>query len=117
MDIMQDNTSLTSCDALKVWEAFSEEEKEKICRVADEIGKIVNRIMDALIPIIEQIAEMIRPVIERAMQLCRDLSHEIIMAYPNKRVVHLALHAKKARTRKKNLHRIWKDSIERGREI
>lgn len=92
MDIKQDNTSLTSCDALKVREAFSEEEKEKICRVADEIGKIVNLIMDALIPIIEQIADM---------------------ACPNKRVVHLALHAKKARTRKKNLHRIL-NSIKGG---
>ena len=36
------------------------------------------------------------------------VAQEVLTACPNRRVVHLALYAKKHRTRKKNLHRAFK---------
>lgn len=39
----------------------------------------------------------------------RLFTNMIFAAYPNKRVKHLTKHAKKARTRKKNINRIIKD--------
>lgn len=41
---------------------------------------------------------------------------EIFNNYPNKRVKHLALHAKKLRTRKKNARRIARDELRRRRQ-
>lgn len=58
----------------------------------------------ALQPIIESLAEMLQPVIKAIAELLP----RIIDLYPNKRVIHLAKHGKKARTRKKNINRIIK---------
>ena len=64
---------------------------------------------------IEKLAEMIPPIIETIVELLplyigaiRDLSERTLTLYPNKRVLHLAKHGKKARTRKKNINRIKK---------
>ena len=42
-------------------------------------------------------------------QMAKALGDYVYDRYPNRRVVHLALHGKRARTRKKNRHRIWRD--------
>lgn len=47
--------------------------------------------------------------LNEAVSCITDFCNSIIFEYPNKRVVHLALHAKKKRIRKKNLHRIYND--------
>lgn len=57
---------------------------------------------EALQPIIEMIAETLPPIIETIA----DVMAQIIELYPNKRVVHLAKHARKERVRKKNIKRI-----------
>ena len=43
-----------------------------------------------------------------------ELSERVIKIYPNKRVLYLALHSKKKRTRKKNVHRIIREMIANG---
>lgn len=58
----------------------------------------LSRFIEEAIPIIREYAKI-------AVKICE----KCISLYPNKRVVHLALHAKKERTRKKNMHRILKD--------
>ena len=70
-------------------------EKQKEC--VDAFNNVSN-VIDALLPTIKKIAQQVA-----------DIYRKIISAYPNKRVVHLALHSKKKRTRKKNIHRILKD--------
>lgn len=75
------------------YERLTDDQKEKA-----EIGcYMIGRALNDLIPFI---ANTIKAV--------QELSKTIIETYPNKRVVHLALYGRKARTRKKNIHRIYK---------
>lgn len=70
-------------------------EKQKQCI---EAFNNVALVVDALLPTIKKLAQQYAVIAKK-----------VISAYPNKRVVHLALHGKKKRTRKKNMHRILKD--------
>lgn len=54
---------------------------------------------------VKDIMDWLFPIFKQALEYAADA----LAQYPNKRVVHLALHGKKSRTRKKNLHRIYKD--------
>lgn len=54
---------------------------------------------------IKKIIPTLQELVNQTVKVCQ----EIVSFYPNKRVVHLALHAKKKRTRKKNINRILKD--------
>lgn len=60
----------------------------------------LSKVADTIVPIVENIKNLVKAMCEFAKK--------IIDLYPNKRVVHLASHGKKARTRKKNIHRIGK---------
>lgn len=74
------------------YERLTDEQKEKA-----EIGcYMIGRALYKLIPFIEN-----------TIKAVQEFSKTIINTYPNKRVVHLALHGK-GRTRKKNIHRIYK---------
>ena len=48
------------------------------------------------------------PTIKKILKSIVVWSHEIMKCHPNKRLVHLAFHSKKGRTRKKNRRRIIK---------
>lgn len=66
---------------------------------------------------IEAVGRMIEnivPVIKRMTKLALDIAKGIIKAYPNRRVVHLALYGK-GRTKKKNMNRIKRDMF-KGRD-
>lgn len=56
--------------------------------------------LQAVVAAFQRLMETLTPI-------CKELS-EIIELYPNKRVVHLAKHARKERVRKKNINRILK---------
>lgn len=78
----------------EVFDLMSDEEKQKLVAAFG----MVSRLVENLVPICKELAKSVAAI-------CR----KIIAAYPNKRVVHLAFHGKKKRTRKKNMHRILKD--------
>lgn len=61
----------------------------------------------AITPVVEAI-KGIMPVVKELANFIGKLYVSIMQEYPNKRVVHLALHGKKERTRKKNINRIYK---------
>lgn len=61
----------------------------------------------AITPVVEAIKGII-PVVKEMANAIGKLYESIMQEYPNKRVVHLALHGKKERTRKKNRNRICK---------
>lgn len=65
----------------------------------------VCRLIEEAMPILMEFAS-------RAVKICE----KVIATYPNRRVVHLALHSKKERVRKKNMQRIIKD-IQKGRRV
>lgn len=59
-------------------------------------------------PLIKAIESLIPSIIAFFAKELEIIGERIIQEFPNKRVVHLALHGKKARTRKKNMNRIKK---------
>ena len=68
---------------------------------------------EAQIEAIEKAAELVRKVVEwivDAVKVIADFIHKVWKAfienYPNKRVIHLAIHHKDPRVRKKNIARI-----------
>ena len=64
-----------------------------------------NENYERIVIAIKDICDWLFPIVKHAIEIAADA----LTQYPNKRVVHLALHGKKSRTRKKNLHRIYKD--------
>ncbi len=77
------------------------------CTDEDKAHKIQN-VANALQPIVGNIVEVLTPVIKETAKTINRLWYTIVQCYPNKRVVHLALHHPKARVRKKNITRIMR---------
>lgn len=77
-----------------------------------DFGKAV----EAIQGVIQVITETLKPVLEKAFETIKKVSDAILSFYPNKRVLHLALHHPKKRIRKKNIHRIMRDIERWGKE-
>ena len=75
------------------------------CADADKAEKIT-LVVEALQPIVANILEVLTPAIQEAMAAINDMWRDVIECYPNRRVVHLALHHHKKKIRKKNTNRI-----------
>lgn len=76
--------------------------EEAVAKLAELVRPVIEVIAETITPLIKTIAEMLPPILEKI----GDAMAQIIELYPNKRVVHLAKHAKKERVRKKNINRI-----------
>ena len=81
--------------------------EEAMERAQAACGEFVEKLATAFGILAETIAQTIR-TLQPFFKLVFEVMENIIETYPNKRVVYLAKHAKKARTRKKNLNRIIK---------
>lgn len=68
----------------------------------------IQQILDAFAPVAQGIIDAIVPLIEPCIDEITRLWDEVLKSYPDKRVVWLAFHHKKAKVRKKNRHRIAK---------
>ena len=75
------------------------------CTDADKAEKI-DRVVEALQPIVASILEVLTPAVQEAMTAINNIWRSVIGCYPNRRVVHLALHHHKKKIRKKNTKRI-----------
>ena len=75
------------------------------CTDADKAEKIA-LVVESLQPIVSNIMEVLTQAIQEAMAAINDMWRDVIECYPNRRVVHLALHHRKKKTRKKNTKRI-----------
>ena len=75
------------------------------CTDADK-SKKTDRVVEALQPIVANIVEVLTPAIQEAMTAINNMWRSVIECYPNRRVVHLALHHHKKKIRKKNTKRI-----------
>lgn len=78
----------------------------------EPIGPVVNDFMHALSNL-EASFECTARITEEAIMTLLGLRVAVLSACPNRRVVYLADHARKKRTRKKNFHRAAK-ILERG---
>ena len=69
---------------------------------------------EAQIEAIEKVAELVREAVKWIVNAIKAIAEVVaelwrtVMNYPNKRVIHLALHSKDLRVRKKNRNRIMK---------
>lgn len=77
----------------------------------DVIAETIQKVADVVVEMFKRIAEVIRPVVEGVVEFFKTAWNAMIYTYANKRVKHLALHAKKYRNRKKNQHRMIKDFL------
>ena len=75
------------------------------CTDEDKAEKI-DRVVEALQPIVASIVVVLTPAIEEAMTAINNIWRSVMECYPNRRVVHLALHHHKKKIRKKNTNRI-----------
>lgn len=75
----------------QTFEEGFEKAVEAITKLTHALATAITPIVNVLIPIMKNFADLTRIGLEK---------------FPNRRVVHLALHAKKPRTRKKNQKRI-----------
>ena len=75
------------------------------CTDEDKVEKI-DRVVEALQPIVASIVQVLTPAIEEAMTAINNMWRSLMECYPNRRVVHLALHHHKKKIRKKNTNRI-----------
>ena len=84
-----------------------EEQVERLQKWADKTTHAVSKEFEKLIPSINKLVDAIYK-----------FSKTLLQTYPNKRVVYLALHGKKKRTRKKNKRRIikWLQEADNGGE-
>lgn len=72
------------------YDAMTDEERKQLSEAAEKVESIINATLQ---------------IVKRAVEALNEFLDE----YPNKRVMRLALHSKKKRTRKKNMNRIKKD--------
>ena len=76
--------------------------------------KDFQKAVEAIQGVKQVITETLKPILEKVFETIKMVSDAILNCYPNKKVLHLALHHPKQRVRKKNIHRImqW---IEKGK--
>ena len=72
----------------------------------EDKAKKIDRVVEALQPIVASIVEVLTPAIEEAMTAINNIWRSVMEYYPNRRIVHLALHHHKKKIRKKNTKRI-----------
>lgn len=70
----------------------------------DSLFEAIQILVDAVVEVIHRLADVIAEIIGRFVQAWDDL----ILNSGTGKIKHLALHAKKKRTRKKNFHRLHK---------
>lgn len=80
-------------------EASVEEQMQRLTEAAKKAGEELRKWLERIMPAVQELAKRV--------------SEALAPVFSNKRVIHLANHSKKARVRKKNIHRISK-SIRRG---
>lgn len=71
-------------------------------QAAKRVTELCAEVAAALAPYVKQVVDTLFPIVEAYTNLVA----AALKTFPNRRVVHLALHAKKPRTRKKNQKRI-----------
>lgn len=81
--------------------------QEGLEKLVQGLQKMAELLAPALAVIMEAFGKIAQQA-SAALKLIAETSETIIEQYPNKRVLHLAKHGKKARTRKKNINRIKK---------
>lgn len=99
----------------KVNPFLTPEKEKKFMEACGAYTEELNAFVEYATPYVERLAAAIGKMARLVEAYSKTISETLrpitinISSYPNKKVIHLAKHAKKARTRKKNINRIIKD--------
>lgn len=86
-----------------------EEQCERIGSLREDLKTSGATIGAALASIMAKLADALNALTAKFAEVTMAISSYSSLSYANPKVIHLALHAKKLRTRKKNLHRMQKE--------
>lgn len=93
-------------------EAYAEGTAEELQKTFEDLmgnkSEDFQKAVEALQRLAQSIAEVLIPVLNSAIEAMKKIWDAVLHTYPNKRVVHLAMHHPKERVRKKNRKRIIK---------
>lgn len=82
-----------------------------------DFAEAIEQAVDAIVEVVKQVCEAIKRVWNQICKTFHALWESTLTAISgNRRVAHLAFHAKKERARKKNLKRLWRIVIQRLKE-
>lgn len=79
-------------------EGLTQEQYEAVVRAINTVAEVIKEIVDD-----------IKEVIKRFVDVFTDLWNELLYSASNKKIVHLALHGRTKRIRKKNWNRLVKN--------
>ena len=99
-------------------DAYAEGTAEELQKVFDDLTdketEDIQKAVEALQRLVQALSEVLTPIMEKAWEAIKKVSDAILHCYPNKKVLHLAMHHPKERVRKKNISRIMR-WIEKGK--
>lgn len=89
---------------------LSEQSPDELSEI-EQLQKAWNEFSDEIIAELGRILDRVLSTIQRIVKIIIEKWNQFLGCFSNKKVKHLALHAKKKRTRKKNQHRLVKNFI------
>lgn len=68
---------------------------------------------------VQEAVQILTPIVEDIVKLIKEITDALLLCYPNKKVLRLALYHPKERVRKKNIHRIkrWVEKLHRNKNF
>lgn len=84
------------------------EDLKKSQNLNEAVKNLKTALIEAIAPICDAITQLIEGICANIPQIVSEINYVTILSYPNKKVLHLALHHPKERVRKKNMTRIRK---------
>ncbi len=93
-------------------DVYAEGTAEELQKTFDDLtgnkSEDFQKAVEAIQRLTQSIIEVLKPVLDSAMEAIKKILDAVLHVYPNKRVLHLAMHHPKERVRKKNMHRIMR---------
>ena len=91
-------------------EVYAEGTAEELQKTFDDLtgneSEDFQKAVEAIQRLAQSITEVLTPVLDSAMKAIKKIMDAVLHVYPNKRVLHFAMHHPKERVRKKNIRRI-----------
>ena len=83
-------------------------EGRQVCLNCENKEEDIKRAVELYRTVCERMLTVVVPVLAKAVENIKKIWDAVLHTYPNKRVLHLAMHHPKERGRKKNMHRIMR---------
>ena len=94
-------------------DAYAEGTSEELQKVFEDLtGKTdtedFQKAVEAIQRLTQAITKTLMPILDEMMTIIKEATERVLIYYPNKKVLYLAVYHPKERVRKKNIHRIMR---------